>query len=98
MKPGYTYITANKNNTVVYVGMCADLLDRIWKHKQGYYRDAFSKKYNVDKLVYFEKYDDIRDAIRREKQLKGGSRKKKEALVNKMNPDWEDLSLKYKYV
>lgn len=69
---------------------CEDLIKRIWEHKQKL-ADGFSKKYNLDKLVYYEQFEDITEAIKREKQLKGGSRKKKTDLIDKINPEWRDL-------
>ena len=86
----FIYILTNKNNTVLYIGVTSDLKQRIYQHKTKKY-PSFTKKYNIDKLVYFEKYNNIEDAIRREKQLKGWSRKKKDELVTSINPDWKDL-------
>ena len=86
----YVYILSNKRNTVLYTGVTNDLIKRIWQHKQKL-AQGFTKKYNVDKLVYYEEYNDINIAISREKQLKGGSRKKKEELICRMNTDWCDL-------
>jgi putative endonuclease len=84
------YILSNKNNTVLYTGVTHNLIARTVQHKQKLI-PGFTKRYNVDKLVYFEFYADIRDAIAREKQIKAGSRKKKIALVESMNPEWRDL-------
>jgi len=95
MKTGYTYITTNKNHTVLYVGVSSDLPGRTHKHKTSFYKNSFTSRYNVNKLVYYEIYPDIRDAIAREKQLKAGSRKKKIELIEKMNPEWNDLSLTF---
>ena len=81
----------NKNNTVLYTGVTSNLPRRIFQHKTGYY-DGFTKRYNCKKLVYFEEFTDIRQAILREKQIKAGSRKKKIQLIDKLNPDWKDLS------
>jgi putative endonuclease len=91
MKNGFVYILANKNNTVLYTGVTSDLKDRIAKHKNKTYKNSFSSRYNCDKLVYFEKFDTISQAINREKQIKAGNRKRKEDLINSMNEDWEDL-------
>lgn len=74
----------------MYVGVCGDLIKRVWQHKQKL-ADGFTKKYNLDKLVYYEQYESITEAIKREKQLKGGSRKDKIVLINTMNPEWVDL-------
>ena len=82
---------ANKNNTVIYVGVSGNLLKRVYKHKTKTYK-GFTFKYNCDKLVYFEEFDDINEAIVREKQLKAGNRKRKVALIELENPTWEDLS------
>ncbi|MCR4263393.1 MAG: GIY-YIG nuclease family protein [Candidatus Roizmanbacteria bacterium] len=90
MKKGYTYIITNKYNRVLYIGVTSDLIKRIWQYKKGFV-SGFSKRYNLHKLVYFETYDSIEYAISREKQLKDGSRKKKEELIYKDNPNWKDL-------
>jgi putative endonuclease len=89
-KNGYVYILTNKNNNVLYVGVTSDLTKRIYEHKNKI-TQGFTANYNVDKLVYFEVYDDISDAINREKQIKAGSRKKKLELINNMNSEWKDL-------
>ncbi|GAL69215.1 excinuclease ABC C subunit-like [Jejuia pallidilutea] len=81
----------NKNNTVIYIGVTSNLTKRVYQHKTKEFK-GFTAKYNCEKLVYFEEYSDISDAISREKQLKAGNRKRKEALINKDNPDWNDLS------
>ena len=80
----------NDRNTVLYVGVTANLLKRAWEHKNNVVK-GFTQKYNVHKLVYYEVFDAIESAIMREKQLKAGSRKKKEELINKKNPEWRDL-------
>lgn len=84
------YILSNTHNTVLYVGVTYSIVERISQHKQKLI-PGFTKKYNVDKLVYFEFYTDIRDAIAREKQLKAGSRKKKIDLIESVNPGWKDI-------
>jgi putative endonuclease len=89
---GFVYIMTNKNNTVLYVGVTSDLIDRVFKHKSKKYPNSFSAKYNIDKLVYFEELDTIGDAIKREKQIKAGSRGKKIELIMNNNPQWDDLS------
>lgn len=86
----YVYIMSNQNNTVLYAGMTNGLHTRTLNHKEGR-GGYFTKKYNINKLVYFEKYSHPDDAIAREKQIKNYSRKKKEELVNKFNPNWKDL-------
>ena len=90
-KSYYTYILTSCNNTVMYVGVTGNLKFRLHEHKTGMV-DGFTKKYNVSKLVYFETFSDVKNAIEREKQLKGWSRAKKNRLVEKMNPEWKDLS------
>jgi putative endonuclease len=90
-KKGYIYILTNKNNTTLYVGVTSNLPKRIYEHKNKVVK-GFTKKYNLTKIVYYEVYDDIYNAIVREKQLKGGSRKKKIELIESINPEWEDLS------
>lgn len=85
------YILTNQRNTVLYIGVTSNLAKRIDEHKQKAVK-GFTQRYNLDKLVYFELFDDMMSAITREKQLKGGSRKKKIALIVAMNPDWRDLS------
>lgn len=91
MKPGFIYIVTNKNNTTLYIGVTSNLPERILEHKQKKYKNSFTAKYNLDKLVYWESFQEIGDAIGREKQLKGGSRQKKEDLINFLNPNWDDL-------
>jgi putative endonuclease len=80
----------NKRNTVLYTGITSDLRRRVCEHKEKLV-EGFTKKYNINKLVYFEIFQDAYDAIAREKQIKGGSRLKKINLVRSMNPSWEDL-------
>jgi putative endonuclease len=80
----------NKRNTVLYTGVTSDLKRRIYQHKEKLV-EGFTKKYNITKLVYYEIYDDIENAILREKQIKRGSRQKKVQLINSMNEDWRDL-------
>ena len=91
MKPGFIYIVTNKNNTTLYVGVTSNLPERILEHKQKKYPNSFTAKYNVDKLVYWESFQEIGDAIGREKQIKGCSRNKKLELINSLNPNWEDM-------
>jgi putative endonuclease len=87
----YVYIMTNKYNTVLYTGVTNDLNRRVWEHK-GKMIAGFTSWYNVTKLVYCEQFTDIRDAIAREKQIKGWLRAKKIALIESLNPKWEDLS------
>ena len=93
-KGGYVYIMTNKNNTVLYTGVSANLITRVKKHREHAFPDSFTAKYNVEKLVFYEAFGSIEEAIAREKQIKAGSRKKKLDLINTMNPDWEDLYLR----
>lgn len=90
MKQGYVYIMTNKNNTTVYIGVTSNLIKRIYEHKNKLV-DGFTKKYNLNKLVYFENCNDIENAINREKYLKGKTRKYKNDLINLINPEWKDL-------
>ena len=86
----YVYLLTNWNNKVLYTGVTNDLARRLYEHKNGL-AEGFTKKYHVHKLVYFEATTDVRAAIAREKQIKGWTRKKKDALVQSGNPEWEDL-------
>ena len=90
MKYYYAYILTNKSNRVLYTGVTNDLVRRIYEHKTKLVR-GFSYKYNVDKLVYYEMFENVEEAIKREKQIKAGSRDRKIELVRKMNPEWLDL-------
>jgi putative endonuclease len=87
----YIYIVTNWNNKVIYVGVTNDLARRMYEHKNKLV-DGFTKKYNINKLVYFEASQDINAAIAREKEIKRWRREKKNILVNLMNPKWLDLS------
>ena len=90
----YVYILTNWNNKVMYVGVTNNLERRVYEHKQKLV-DGFTKKYNINKLVYFNSTNDINSAIEREKQIKGWSRKRKNELVETENSKWEDLSAKW---
>lgn len=89
-KMSYIYILFNKRNGTLYTGVTSDLIKRVYEHKNKLV-DGFTKTYSVDKLGYYECFDNITQAIAREKQIKGGSRKKKIELIESLNPDWEDL-------
>ena len=89
----HVYIMANRNNTVLYTGVTSDLRERVNQHKSKKHSNSFSAKYGIYKLVYYERHGSIRDAIKREKQIKGGSRKKKFDLVKGMNSEWIELSI-----
>ena len=91
MKTYYVYILASKRNGTLYVGFTNDLRRRMYEHKNGII-EGFTKKYGVNRLVYFEESAEVNAAIRREKQIKGWRRDKKIALIESTNPDWEDLS------
>ena len=80
----------NKRNAVVYTGVTNDLKRRVYEHKEKLVH-GFTKKYNIIKLVYYEVFEDIENAILREKQIKGGPRGKKIELINSMNKEWRDL-------
>jgi putative endonuclease len=86
----YVYILTNKHNTVLYTGVTNDLKRRVYEHKSKLL-EGFTKKYNVNKLVYFEVFQDASSAITREKQIKAGSRQKKIDLIRGMNSEWRDL-------
>jgi len=86
----YIYIMTNKGNTVIYTGVTNDLKRRVYERKEKL-ANGFTKKYNITKLVYYEVFEDIENAIVREKQIKGGSRQKKIELINSMNKEWRDL-------
>ena len=86
----YVYIMTNQYHNVMYIGVTGNLKRRVYEHKQGVV-EGFTEKYNVHKLVYAESCHDVKDAIRREKQLKKWSRKKKNELVSSMNPEWKEL-------
>ncbi|MBO5869496.1 MAG: GIY-YIG nuclease family protein [Clostridia bacterium] len=87
----YVYILTTKNNKMLYIGVTNDLQRRFYEHKNKML-DGFSKKYNINKLVYYEEFHDINEAIAREKQLKGWKRFKKNVLVETDNPSWAELS------
>lgn len=89
-KQYYIYIVTNFENGTLYTGVTNDLVRRIYEHKNKLV-DGFTKDYGLDKLVYYEVIDSVEQAILREKQIKGGSRKKKLDLINKFNKDWNDL-------
>lgn len=91
MKPGFVYIITNKNNTTLYVGVTSNLASRIQQHKEKFYKNSFSARYNLNKLVYYETFQYIGKAIIREKQLKAGNRERKIKLIESINPKWKDL-------
>ncbi|MBL4669147.1 MAG: GIY-YIG nuclease family protein [Flavobacteriales bacterium] len=92
MKTFYVYLLTNKNNTVLYTGFTDDIERRLNEHKAKISKKSFTARYNCNKLIYFEEFQDVNDALHREKQLKRYSRKWKENLINENNSDWVDLS------
>ncbi len=89
----YIYIMASKTGTL-YIGVTNDMRRRVHEHKSNIIK-GFTQKYSCHKLVYFEQYNDVNQAISREKQIKNWARKKKEFLIKKVNPSWKDLSLNW---
>jgi putative endonuclease len=90
MSSYYVYIMASKKNGTIYIGVTNDLSRRVYEHKNGLV-EGFTSKYKVHNLVYFEKFEDVRYAIQREKQLKNWRREWKKNLIEKENPEWKDL-------
>jgi len=89
-KQYYVYILTNHTRSALYVGVTNDLKRRVYEHK-NHLGGSFSRKYHINQLVYFEVFEDIYEAIKREKAIKGGSRARKLALIDDMNPEWVDL-------
>ena len=94
MKSYFAYILTNFTNKVLYVGVTNDLIRRIYEHKNKLIK-GFTQKYNLTKLVYFEEFSRIEDAIAAEKKIKGWLRFKKIKLIESVNPKWKDLSLSF---
>lgn len=92
MKTYCVYILTNKRFTALYTGVTSDLEQRVYEHKTKFYRKSFTAKYQCDRLVYYEEFSDVEEAIKREKQLKRYKRPWKANLINQMNPEWKDLS------
>ena len=90
-KSYFVYIITNEGNSVLYTGVTNDLQRRVREHKHGI-AEGFTKRYNANRLVYYEAFDNIDEAIAREKQIKKGPRKRKVALIEDSNPGWLDLS------
>ena len=90
MKQGYVYILFNRRNGTLYTGVTSDLARRVYEHKNKQV-EGFTKKYGIDKLGYYECFSLLTEAIAREKQIKGGSRRKKIDLIEGFNPEWKDL-------
>jgi putative endonuclease len=91
LRQSHVYMMTNINCTVLYIGVTADLQRRVWQHRNGV-TEGFTKRYNLTRLVWFETFGDISNAIAREKQLKGWRRSRKEALIKERNPRWDDLA------
>ena len=90
-KTFYLYMMTNRSRVVLYTGITNSLVRRVWEHQNGDI-EGFTKKYKVNRLVYYENFDDPRHAISREKEIKGWRRDRKNALVETLNPKWTDLS------
>lgn len=90
MKKYYVYILASHKNGTLYIGVTNDLVKRVWQHKQKVV-EGFTQKYDVSMLVYFEEYDDPKEAIKREKNMKAWQRQWKLNLIEENNPAWQDL-------
>ncbi len=88
---GWVYIMCSLNHSTVYVGVKSNLPSRVHEHKNRTNPNSFTARYNCVKLVYYKRFETINEAIAEEKRIKGGSRKKKEILINSMNPEWKDL-------
>ena len=86
----FVYIMSNKSGSVIYIGVTRNLKKRIWEHKQKLVK-GFTKKYNASKLVYYEIFNDVKEAIKKEKQIKGWVRRKKMVLIKSKNPSFIDL-------
>jgi putative endonuclease len=89
-KQAYVYIMTNQNRRALYTGVTSDLKKRVYQHREGLL-GGFTRRYNAKRLVYYEVYDDIIEAIAREKQIKSGPRQRKIDLIISMNPTWKDL-------
>jgi putative endonuclease len=90
MRSYFVYVLASERNGTLYIGVTSDLLGRAWQHKNKV-TEGFTKKYGVDRLVYYEQTEDVYSAIEKEKQLKKWNRSWKIKLIEKKNPKWEDL-------
>lgn len=93
----YVYIMCSLNNSTLYTGVTSNLPSRVYQHKNKIYPGSFSARYNCVKLVYYKWFDTIMEAIAEEKGIKGGSRKKKEELINSVNPGWKDMYEQVKF-
>jgi putative endonuclease len=89
-KKYYVYIVSSYNKNAIYIGMTSNLPKRIWEHKNKV-ADGHTKKYNIDRLVYYEVFDNADEAVKRERNMKDWQREWKDKRINKMNPNWDDL-------
>ena len=87
----YVYMLSNVTNTVVYTGITNDLVRRVYEHKNNVHPDSFTAQHKVYKLVYYEETTDVKSAIDREKQIKSWNRKRKNKLIESINPSWLEL-------
>ena len=90
-KGGTVYIMTNVHNQVLYTGVTSNLIARVQQHREKVYPDSFSAKYNLNKLIYFQSFPTIQEAITEEKRIKAGSRLQKIKLISSTNPEWKDL-------
>ena len=90
---GYVYIMTNKNKNVLYIGVTNNIIRRVREHKCHLNKGSFTTRYNVEYCIYYEQYPSIVQAIHREKQLKGWTRQKKNALINSKNPNWKEVTV-----
>jgi putative endonuclease len=91
-KGGYIYIMTNKHKRTLYIGVTSNFQRRVEEHRIHHDPYSFTARYNLEYCIYYERFEDIEQAIIREKQLKGWSRAKKEAMINAANPEWNDLA------
>jgi putative endonuclease len=95
---GWTYIMCSLNHSTLYVGVTSNIASRVHEHKEKMHPASFTATYNCIKLVYYRRFELIIEAITEEKRIKGGSRKKKEDLINSINAEWKDLYDEVKYL
>ena len=95
---GWVYIMCSLNHSTLYVGVTSNKASRVYEHRNKSIPKSFTSRYNCIKLVYHQRFETILEAITEEKRIKAGSRKKKEDLINLMNPDWKDLYDEIKYL
>jgi len=97
-KGGYVYIMTNPKNSVLYTGVTSGIANRVCEHRLKIHPESFTARYNCVKLVYYQRFDTIEEAILEEKRIKAGPRRQKEALINAINPEWQDLFKKVQYL